>query len=289
MPDTPEPPMPQPPAAQTCPFRPVEVERLASPEQLDRLMRIADPKGWIALVALAALVLGVVVWSAVGTIATTVRGQGVLIHEAGGFHVTSPVAGQVIAVTAATGGVVRPGEVVARIAERDGRVVAVRTPFHERVDVLESLAKEGEYVAAGAPIASVDMPDAPLRAVLYLPAMTGQQVRPGMVAAVYPASARREAYGFVRGRVEWVAGEPATVQGMTALLGNETLVRTLFQAAGGTPLEVAIRLERAGTPSGLAWSSSRGPDAPLRAGTLGTVEITIGAQRPLSLVFPAVR
>ncbi len=270
-------------------FRPSELERLSSPEQLDRLMRIADPKGWIALAAIAGVTFLVISWSIFGSIATTVRGQGVLIREAGGFHVTSPVAGQVVVVNVTSDGLVEPGRVVARIDQPGTGLVTVRSPFRERVSVVEVLIKEGDYVTPGEPIISVDKIGAPLRAVLYLPAARGQQVHPGMFAAVYPVSVSREQYGFIRGRVRSVAGVPSTVQGMTALLGNATLVQALFNASGGTPLQVEIDLERADTPSEVAWSSSRGPATPLRVWTLSAVDITLGVQRPMSLIFPATK
>ena len=34
-------------------FRQAALDRLSSPEQLDRVMRVTDPKGWIALSGLA--------------------------------------------------------------------------------------------------------------------------------------------------------------------------------------------------------------------------------------------
>lgn len=89
---------------------------------------------------------------------------------------------------------------------------------------------------------------------------------PGMAAAACPTSAGQNAYGFVRSRIAWAAGAPAAVQGMTASLSNAAPVQTLFQAAGGTPVKVEVGLERAATPFGLAWASSRGLDASHPAG-----------------------
>ena len=43
-------------------FRQEALDRLSSPDQLDQLMRVADPKRWIALTAIGALIVGVLVW-----------------------------------------------------------------------------------------------------------------------------------------------------------------------------------------------------------------------------------
>ena len=37
-------------------FREEAMDKMSSPDELDRLMRVTDPKGWLALIALLALV-----------------------------------------------------------------------------------------------------------------------------------------------------------------------------------------------------------------------------------------
>ena len=38
-------------------FREEAVDKMLSPDDLDRLMRVTDPKGWLALIGLVALLL----------------------------------------------------------------------------------------------------------------------------------------------------------------------------------------------------------------------------------------
>ncbi|HEV2438712.1 MAG TPA: hypothetical protein VGX97_01455 [bacterium] len=266
-------------------FRQTALERLSSPDQLDRLMRVADAKGWIALAAMIALTLVVIVWAAFGQISTTVRGEGVLIREAGGFYVRPTVSGDVSQIAVTVGSIEPPGAIVATIHTATGSV-AVRNRFRERLSVLEVLAKEGDYVGPQTPLMAVDRIDEPLIAVVYLPVTDGQQVQPGMRAAVSPTALGVQQYGFIRGHVLQVNHFPSTIQGMTSLLGNATLVQTLFAAAGGTPIKVRVGLDHAATPSGLAWSASDGPPEPLRGGIIAEVEITLHTQRPASLVLP---
>ena len=55
-------------------FRKVALDRLSSPEQLDQLMEVTTPHGWLALAG-AGLLLGVaVVWSTTGTLPERVSG-----------------------------------------------------------------------------------------------------------------------------------------------------------------------------------------------------------------------
>lgn len=54
-------------------FRKVSVERLSSPEQLDTLMRVTSPKGWLALAALGLLLISAIAWGFGGTLSTKIQ------------------------------------------------------------------------------------------------------------------------------------------------------------------------------------------------------------------------
>lgn len=59
-------------------FRKTALDHLASPEQLDQLLQITSAKSWLALLALAMLLIAILVWSIVGVIPITVAGTGVI-------------------------------------------------------------------------------------------------------------------------------------------------------------------------------------------------------------------
>ncbi len=54
-------------------FRKAALERLSSPEQLDQLMQVTTPKGWLALIALAGLLVTAVILGFVGSIRSRSR------------------------------------------------------------------------------------------------------------------------------------------------------------------------------------------------------------------------
>ena len=59
-------------------YRDISLERLSSPDRLDELMQITTPRGWLILIVLGFIVIGVVVWSIIGELSTTVQSAGVL-------------------------------------------------------------------------------------------------------------------------------------------------------------------------------------------------------------------
>ena len=115
-------------------FRKVALDRLASPEQLDLLMEVTNPRSWIALIALAILLATAVVWGFAGSIPTQVEGQGVLIKSGGVFEIFSQGAGPVKEVLIKENDVVKEGQVVARIEqpELETRIANAKAAFDEQ-------------------------------------------------------------------------------------------------------------------------------------------------------------
>lgn len=79
-------------------FRKSALDRMASPEQLDSLMRITSSRGWIALLAIGFLLLILVLWAIFGEIPIKIYGKGILINRGGVQRVNTAGAGQVVEV-----------------------------------------------------------------------------------------------------------------------------------------------------------------------------------------------
>lgn len=100
-------------------FRKTSLERLSSPEQLDQVMQITNPRGWIALATIGALLGAAICWGFMGRIPTKVQGQGILIKSGGVFEVVSVGGGLVTDMAVEIGDEVSEGQIVARIAQPD--------------------------------------------------------------------------------------------------------------------------------------------------------------------------
>lgn len=98
-------------------FRKVSLERLSSPEQLDQLLQVTRPSGWLALGSLAALLAAALAWGFLGTIPTEARGGGMLLRRGGVSDLVSAASGQVEEILVAVGDRVEKGQVVAKIRQ----------------------------------------------------------------------------------------------------------------------------------------------------------------------------
>ncbi len=98
-------------------YRKVALARLSSPEQLDQLMQVTNPRGWLALSALLALLLAALVWAVFGSIPTEAVGQGILLRHGGVSELVAAGSGQVEEVLVTVGDALERGQVIARIRQ----------------------------------------------------------------------------------------------------------------------------------------------------------------------------
>ena len=102
-------------------FRDAALKRLSTPDDLDRLVGVTRPIGWVAGSALGIIIVAVLVWSVLGQVPGRVIGSGLVMREGG--HVValqSRGTGSVMALTVAVGDAVKAGQVVARLGDTQG-------------------------------------------------------------------------------------------------------------------------------------------------------------------------
>jgi pyruvate/2-oxoglutarate dehydrogenase complex dihydrolipoamide acyltransferase (E2) component len=271
-------------------FRKVALERLSSPEQLDRLLQVTSPREWAALAALGLVLFTGLAWAVAGTVSTTAQGRGVFIRPAGVQRIVSPQSGVL------TNVLVRPGDVI----HKDREVLRL-SPAADEGDagpsfvvsnasgrVLEVLVKEGDTVEKGSVLLTLEPPDDRLEALVYVPVADGQRIRAGMKVEVLPGTVKWSEFGYLLGCVTRADKFPASHEGMMRNLENEELVRNL--SAAGPCVEVRAELEPdPAAPGRYRWSSSRGPDLQMHHGTPCQVRIIVREQRPIRLILPALR
>ena len=266
-------------------FRPTALEHLASPEQLDQLMPATSPRLWLALLALAGLLVVVGLWSVVDRVPVQVEGRGMLIRGGQLLQLAAPVAGQIETLTILAGEAVQAGQVIATVRPSgDAAAPSVEIRSLTAGRVVEVAAARGAAVSAGTVLATLEDTSQPLAAVIYVPPATGLQLQPGMLVEVSPDGVSRSAHGFLRGVVQSVAAYPASTAAMYAVLANDQLIAA-FTAAGAV---LAVRVSLEGADSGAyVWSAARAPAAPPHSGTLVTARFTTAERRPIELLLPA--
>ena len=101
-------------------FRQAALDRLSSPEHLDRALVVTTSKLWLALAALVVMAVATGVWSLEGEVSTYVRANGILLSHGGAVADAVPsAAGTLTVIHPATGDEVEKGAVVAEITNQE--------------------------------------------------------------------------------------------------------------------------------------------------------------------------
>lgn len=401
-------------------FRKAAIDKVSSPEQLDLMMQVTSPMGWLALATIGVILVVVGIWSVVGSIPDLVEGQGVLLRGERLYEVKAGVSGTLTKIDVAPDVDISAGQVVAIISrdraeieekialkqeqlnrlrsqhasensadqlnvarnqsmleikrrelvalreqrktqeelvrkglkpgnvlfdfdrkvdgvqgelnsiERENSVLRTRMAPRENeesnvgaeiqqlqgqlertstevksadsgrvVEVIKSLndkVREGEPLfrleiskAAATVEGGRDFCDGNIHAVLYVPGRLAGRVRPGQEARVSPTDVKREEYGYIQGKVEWVSNYAASPEDMREKLKNEKLVQSYNSEGPVFEARVCLTLDPKNKVNGLKWSSSTGPNKTIGGGALCTASLLVDQRKPYTYVIPAVK
>lgn len=245
-------------------FRKSALERVSSPDQLDRLMEITPPSQWMALAALGLFSLVILGWAIWGRIPVRMAVPGALVRQ-GTFHeVYSPYDGILLEI-AANRTPVQPGEALARV---DTQTLLALFPG----EVEELRVNPGDFVRAGDLLMTLAPPQGPAEVVLYLPVARATHVRVGMPIEVRPRDAVPQSYGYLEGAISQVSHFPSDPAAIERSLGNPELIRQF----GPDSVEIRGRIT--------GWSQGEGPPFHLPLGTQCDVSILLDSRSPLQVL-----
>ncbi|HEY2443920.1 MAG TPA: biotin/lipoyl-containing protein [Streptosporangiaceae bacterium] len=265
-------------------FRFKALARLRQPDELDTPAVLTSPRGWIALLAVAAVTVAALAWAVFGRLPQTVSAAGLITRPYGTAQVQSLYSGQVTEISARAGGEVRAGQSLAVIRDTRGASHEITSLFAGQVVGVE--AALGQVITAGLPVVTIERGGLTGRPVALLFVSPGQAagITPGQSAGLAVAAAPSAAFGLLLGRVLAVGRYPLTGAEEAALTGGGLPAATLAADAGKLLVTVSLRRDRR-TVSGYGWTTRAGPPQALPAVTPATGTITLGEQSPITLLF----
>jgi len=361
-------------------FRKAAIEKVSSPEQLDLMMQVTSPMGWLALLTLAVLIGLGLIWSIFGSIPDLVEGRGVLLRGERLKDIKAPISGTITNISVVPDGDMKTGQIIAVISRdaasieekqadeatvaRDNAMIATKKDeiaslesqlavqkdlvkrglkaenalfeFERRISgargemntlqreidsvtarlrataqitaleggkVVEVIKSVGDKIREGeillrmetitADVASGAKPKefcgGALHAVLYVPAQVAGKVRPGQEARVSPLDVKKEEFGYIEGKVEWVAGYAASPDDMKEKLKNDILVQSYNNQGPVFETRVCLAADATNMTNGFKWSSSTGPDRKITGGGQTQASLVVDARKPYTYVIPAIR
>jgi multidrug resistance efflux pump len=254
-------------------FREQALGRLATPGQLDQLMAVTSPAGWIALVGALLLLLTAILWGVFGTLQSELEASGVLTRPGGVATVSACSSGRVAEVLVPVGAAVSYGQPLLRLAPAESAAgldaLPVVSPLSGRV--IDIAVRRGDQVTEGEPLATVESVDRPLRGVVFVAAGDGQQVQPGGDVRLFLGSSGSRAARSWSGHVESVGRLPVTRSAMLRVLQREEWLERYARL--GPLLEVVVVLD------------DEQAAAQLASGTPCQARIVVETKAPLELIL----
>jgi len=262
------------------PFRKQALDRLSSAEELDRVVRVSRPGTWIALAGLLLVVAAVVLWATLSSITTTVSGLGFVLPEGGLIEASALRPGIVQRIDVDPGHRVKAGDVVAELETSDGSELHLTAPTSGRVT--EVVRAIGDFVPQGGEVAILQ-PARELVVESFVPQSDAKEARRGDEVWVAPSTAAASEFGYARGRVARIGDIPLSDARVESLLESPSSARHVGDL--GPVIHVVVKLSSADTPSGLSWTASKGPAAPVTFGTPADIQVVTGRRAPIDYVL----
>ena len=240
---------------------------------------VTDREGWIAVLGIAIVFVGVVGWMLFGQLPQDVRGDAVIIPTSGFVDVGLEQVGTVSELLVAPGDQVAANAVVARVQTPRG-LVDVAAPVEGTIATV--FERIGGTTAPGQPLMTMSAATDGERAVTFLPAGSGNTVRIGMDARIALAAYPQAQFGTIDGTVASVSTLPVTTERLEVVLGgNDSLVRYFVDQ--GPLIEVTVALDPDPTSAtGYEWTIGTGPDRRIPVGSLGEASVIIVGGSPVT-------
>ena len=146
----------------------------------------------------------------------------------------------------------------------------------------------GAVLVPGQSVLGIETGGQGLDVLIYVSTVAGKRVEAGMPARVSPSTVRHLEYGYMVGVVESISAFPASLESMAAVLQNEELARSFSESGPPYAGRIALTADPT-TASGFAWTSAKGAEVEITAGTVAWAEIEVDRQPPISLVIPLIK
>lgn len=265
-------------------YRKSSLERISSPEQLDKVLKVTSPMSWLALIGITVIVVVTVIWSIIGTIPVTVTTKGIISSHVGSNAVYTQEAGTVVSVRVRVGDELHLGDPVLtyKIASNE-----VETIYADQVGTVATLVvNNGDTLTPGNEVIRVTPTAQGSQIVVcYVPLAQAKKLERGMMVNISLDSLDSSSYGSMAARIINIDAYAVSSEGMAGVIGaNNNLSATFTQE--GAVVAVACELyPDANTVSGYYWSNDKGAGVTVTNGSLVTAKIVTEEVAPITKLF----
>lgn len=298
-------------------FRKNALDHMATPEQLDKPIKIIRPSTWIISVILVIGMVTFVIWSISYHITDGVNVQGVIFTNQDVVQIKAQRSCMVRDVLVSEGEYVDIGDIIAvvsneeklnKIEEMQEHINSMNKEDEEyqrmqelvKKDIdayvastviksnasgyIQSINNDGNALEAGENIASI-MPDSGYHEVIaFVPLQTAQKLKIGMQAQISPSYAPREEYGYMTGIITNISEFPVTKENIQEDMGTFSYVESILPDTSAVEVRIKLELDSE-SENNYLWSNKKGENLSVELGTQCTVIAITDEYRPIELLL----
>lgn len=270
-------------------YRKSALEKISSPEQLDKALTVTSPMSWLALLAVTLIIVVTVIWSIVGTIPVTVTSNGIVASPVSTNAVYTTESGTVTSVLVYAGSPLHFGDPVLSYRTGNGDV---KTIYSDQVGTVSNVTlKAGDTITQGNEILRVSPSLSGNQVIVcYVTLGDAKKIERGMMVNVTLSSAESQTYGHMSARVINIDSYVSSSEGMSYVLGKDNNLASTFQTNGAAVVAVTCELfPDENTASGYYWSNKKGAELEVTNGSLVSAKVIVEEVPPIEKLFSKIK
>jgi hypothetical protein len=269
-------------------YRKSALERMANPEQLDKVLKVTSPMSWIALLGITLIIVVTIIWSFVGTITETITAKGIVSAVVGSNSIYTEDAGKVVSIRVREGDEVHLGDPVMTYRNASNDVVEV---FSDQVGIVSDLVvkKDDEFTPGKDVVRISPIAHDSQIVVCYVPLAKAKKLERGMQVNITLDSLDSNSYGNMVARVINIDAYATPKDGMNSVIGKDNNLESTFNKDGAVVAVACELFPSADTVSGFYWSNAKGASVNVKNGSLVTAKIVTDEVAPITKLFSKLR
>lgn len=262
-------------------FRKSALERISSPEQLDKIIKVSSSHSWLVLVALIIACLSIVSWVCTGQFTEVIDTEGIYMREMNLVKVCADRSGTVDDVYVSEGSSVRSGDVLATI---DGTSIIANSAGM----VNNKRIEKGRYVSKNNVIFEIrESLESKFSIKTYVTLSQANSISEGMEVMIKPSGISEGAYGHMVGVVAGVSKYGISIEELYRELGDEQLVKYFLRENNNEPIiEVDIKINNDDrSANGYKWTNPKGKELEMKDYMFMDVQVIAKQQSILNYIL----
>lgn len=267
-------------------FRKSSIEKLSSPEQLDKSIIVTSPMSWIALIGVALIVVCFFVWAFCGSMPSTMDARGIISNGVYTNSVYSEYAGKITEICVAEGENISKEAVICKVTDENGDVHPISAT--DDCIITKQLIQVGDTVNYSdeifgiSPVSSKDS-----FAVFFVGIEQLPSIHSGMEVIVNMPAFDNQKYGHMKGTIVNIDAFASSENSIRRIIGNnEDVIDYLGTMAQPVAAVTCVLEKDDSSVNGLFWSNEAGENLTVSIGSVVNVKVVVNESAPITKLIP---